>query len=100
MNVDIDTIKLQDEINKLRQIDKEMETLKNDIKKDTEDLKLFWNTKTSESVQESFQDFYNDLENLNIKNDLFASYLERVVSEQYEKSDSETNKLVDDNIAV
>lgn len=100
MSVGIDTAKLQEEINKIRQIDEEMENLKNNIKKDTEDLKLFWNTKTSESVQESFQEFYNDLENLNIKNDLFASYLERVVNDQYITSENKTNKLIDDNIAV
>ena len=100
MNVGIDSIGLQDQIRKLREIDKEMETLKNNIRKDTEDLKNFWNTKTSDGVQTSFQGFYTDLDNLNTKNELFASYLEKVVNDQYETNESDTNRLIDDNIAV
>ena len=100
MNVGIDTVGLREEINELRKIDKEMQELKNNIRKDTEELKSFWNTKTSEVVQEDFQSFYTDLDNLNTKNELFASYLERVVGDQYETNENDTNRLIDDNIAV
>ena len=100
MSVGIDTVGLKSEIDELRKIDREMLELKKTIRKETEDLKNFWNTKTSEGVQNSFQVFYTDLDNLNTKNELFASYLENVVHDQYETNERDTNRLVDDNVAV
>ena len=53
-NIVIDTEKLKSEISKIKDVNKNLETILDHIKSDNELLKDFWETETSESVLRFF----------------------------------------------
>ena len=99
-NLDIDTNKILDEIQKMKSIKQVFEDLYRQVKKNTEDLKDDWISRTSESVFSDFPTFYEALENSirDLNNDI--TYLEKVVKQGYENNNKATNNLVDEKIAM
>ena len=86
-SLNIDTEKLEYEIEKMRQIEKTLEEVYEQIEKETTTLKDYWESKTADSVQESFIDFYKKVEKS--KNNLASdiAFLENAVkyNAQYNK---------------
>ena len=99
-NVNINTEQLSNEIDKIKNTYNKFEEIFNEIKKDTESLKEFWSTRTSESVFNSFEDFYVALENVKTTFKKDIDFLEKTVSTSYIEEDKGTNRLVDSNIAM
>ncbi len=99
-NINIDTEKLSLEIEKIKKVNKDFEEIFNQVKKDTESLKDYWSTRTSESVFSSFQDFYSVLENVKAVFQKDIEFLEKTVNSSYEVKDQGISKLVDDKIAL
>lgn len=100
MNIYIDSEKLKDEIEKFKALNTDMNILFSNIKKETETLKEYWDTKTSLNVFNEFSNFYNDLENIKSKNDEYINFLNNVVNSSYLESNEITNKLIDEKISI
>lgn len=77
----------------------DMNALFSSIKKETDALKDFWDTRTSGEVYNDFDEFYKLLEKIKYKNDAYINYLESSRN-SFIKSDSSFNKIVDTNIEV
>ena len=99
-NIKINTVKLSSEISKLRDTKKTLEELSEIIKKDNNLLKDLWESRTSESVFESFEDFYKKYEAAvkNIDDDI--KFLENKVNQSYTEKDEHTSTQIDDKIAL
>lgn len=98
-NLNIDTEKLNTKKEEIKIVLKDLETLFEKIQKETETLKDFWETRTSENVFNNFQEFYKTLENVktNFRSDI--SFIEKKVNEQYIKKDNEISTQIDEKIA-
>ncbi|MBR1386730.1 MAG: hypothetical protein IJ568_07865 [Bacilli bacterium] len=96
--VKINTERLQEEIDKIVDIEDDFTDLFDIIKRDTENLKEYWKTDTSENVFHDFNNFYTNLEN--VKNTLRTDieFLENVVNANYVLEDDTTSNLVDEKI--
>ena len=86
--INVDTKILSDEIVKLDKISLQMEELFNNIKKNTDELKDFWDA------------FYKICENIRNNNISDSKFLADVVKNSYEVFDSDTSNLIDSNISV
>lgn len=100
MSINIDTEKLNVQIEEIRSVISNLKDILESINKDTERIKEDWSTSTASSVYTSFEDFYKSLQNVidTLNKDIY--YLEKVASNNYEKSDIETSSSVDNNIAI
>ena len=98
--INVDTKILSDEIVKLDKISLQMEELFNNIKKNTDELKDFWETKTSNKTFLEFDAFYKICENIRNNNISDSKFLADVVKNSYEVFDSDTSNLIDSNISV
>lgn len=98
-DLNIDTEKLNAKKEEMKIVLKDLETLFEKIQKETETLKEFWETRTSENVFNNFQEFYKTLETVktNFKSDI--SFIENKVNEQYIKKDNEISTQIDEKIA-
>lgn len=99
-NVYIDTDKLSEEIDKIKKVNTKLEEIFSQIKRNTDVLKDYWSTETSDSVFTSFEQFYVTLENTknNFQKDI--EFLENVVKSSYIEEDEGISSLVDSNIAM
>lgn len=99
-SIKIDTIKLSSEISKLKDAKKTLDELFGIIKKDNQLLRELWETRTSQKVFDSFEDFYKNLETSinNLNHDI--EFLENKVNSNYEEKDDHTDYLVDERIAM
>ena len=97
-NINIDTNKLNVEIEQLKSVNNDFEEIFDSLKKDTEALKDYWSNRTSESVFASFEEFYIALENVKNTFSKDISFLEKVVSSNYELEDKEISTLIDDKM--
>lgn len=99
-NLSIDSSKLTVEIEKLRKVSSDLEELLNKLKRENSILRDNWETRTSEQVYNDFEEFYKSLESIKITNDNDANFLQNVVNRGYTQLEEDTNKLVDNNIAI
>lgn len=99
-NVNIDTDKLVEEINKIKNVNKEFNEIFKQIKNNTETLKDYWSSMTSESVYSSFETFYTTLDNMENTFNTDVEFLEKTVKENYITEEKEINRIVDDKIAM
>ena len=99
-SLNIDTEKLEYEIEKMRQIEKTLEEVYEQIEKETTTLKDYWESKTADSVQESFIDFYKKVEKS--KNNLASdiAFLENAVKERHEEEEKQENKTIDRRFTI
>lgn len=96
--VNIDTEKLQEEIEKIADIEDDFADLFNIIKNDTENLKEYWKTDTSENVFQDFNNFYTNLENVKNTLNTDIKFLENVVKANYVLEDNTTSDLIDKKV--
>ena len=99
-NLNIDTSKLSMEIEKLGEVSKNLEELLSKLKNENSILRDNWETNTSEQVYNEFESFYKVLESIKDTNDNDIKFLQNVVNSSYTQFDSNTNKLVDSNVAI
>ena len=99
-NVDIDTEKLTAEIEKVKNVKGYLKDELDRIKKENNELKDFWSCKTSNSVFESFEEFYKEYENkiLLLENDI--AFLEKIVNKSYQVEDKNISQAIDKSIAL
>ena len=97
-NIEIDTSKLETEINKIIRTKNLLKRLLEEIQNDTDSLKNYWQTSVSESVYASFEEFYKDYQNTieNLEGDI--AFLEKIVSKSYEIEDTNISKAVDEKL--
>ena len=97
-NIEIDTSKLETEINKIIITNNLLKKLLEELQSDTNFLKDYWQTDVSESVYTSFEQFYKDYQKTieNIEGDI--SFLEKIVNKSYEIEDSNISKAVDEKL--
>ncbi|MBO5376476.1 MAG: hypothetical protein J6A52_06445 [Bacilli bacterium] len=98
--LNIDSSKLALEIEKLRKVSKDLEDILNKLKNENSILYDNWETRTSEQVFFDFDMFYKELETIKKTNDNDANFLQNVVNNSYVQFETNTNKLVDNNIAI
>ena len=98
-NINIDTEKLTEQIAKLKTVTKNFEQIFTRVKNDTNLLKEYWDSATSESVFESFEEFYNAVENVKQTFQKDIEFLEKTVNGSYIENNEGTNKLIDENFA-
>lgn len=98
-NINIDTEKLTEQIAKLKTVTKSFEQIFTRVKNDTNLLKEYWDSATSESVFESFEEFYNAVENVKQTFQKDIEFLEKTVNGSYIENNEGTNKLIDENFA-
>ena len=85
-----------DNIKKKRE---ELNNLLNDLKTSNNTLKDHWETKTSDSVFANFEEFYKEFQNQINVFDEDIRFLEATVN-NYKTNEKETNKEIDENIAI
>ena len=98
--VSIDTEKLKEQVDIISNSKIRLEEAFGILQKDNKVLKDMWNTKTSEGVFESFEDFYKSVNNIieNLNKDI--EFLNNVVSAGYIDNVAKTNEQIDDKIAL
>ncbi len=98
-NININTEVLTTELQKLKDIKSHLDETFDNIEKNTKDLKNYWESRTSDSVQETFIEFYKKVEKT--KNNLASdiAFLENVIKDHQKELDYE-NKIIDEKIAV
>lgn len=98
--IDINTEKLKIAIGKQKKINKEMLELFEKIQYNNTLLKDNWDTRTSAMVFEDFSNLYKVFDKINNTNSYYSSFLENVVSNNYELADEKISDSIDSNIAV
>lgn len=99
-NVKINSELLNAEIEKLENVGKDIENLIANIRKENENLKEYWNTRTSEGVFTDFTVFYDILNDVKDTNDRDIDFLKNTVSDNYVNYEEKTDTLVDSNISI
>ena len=100
MNINIDTEKLQEQITKFEEVNKNLkEEFENDLTKNT-NLKDYWDSKNATSVYEDFDDFKTSTENYISKNEEYIDYLKTIVKQGYVDFEDEANEEIDTKISV
>ena len=97
--ININSEQLKNEIAQLKSSKKNLESIFNNIKNDTDILKDYWETETSESVFASFEALYKDLEEIKEKYQTDIEFLEKTVNESYISKEEATNQMVNDSFA-
>ncbi len=100
--IEIDTEKLREQIEELRNIDKQIKYTCASIMMDTEELKTndYWRTKTADGVYDSMDDFNEILKEYSSCINTVIDYLSDTVSLAYETNESDTDQLIDSNIDI
>ncbi len=99
-SIEIDTKQLALEIEKLKEIKSNLDEIFESIEKDTTALNDYWSSKASDTVQESFIDFYKKVEKTknNIASDI--AFLENVVKAKHEKEIEDEDKAITERLAA
>lgn len=97
-SINIDTVQLAAEIEKIKNVKNNFEQIFEEIKKDTESLKEYWNTTTSESVFTSFESFYTALQNVTNTFQKDIEFLEKTVSSNYVAEEQGLNKIINEKM--
>lgn len=95
----IDTEKLQEQLNRIIEERDKLNTLLENIKKETDILKDFWETKTSDSVFNNFTEFYTGLQQHIDAINSDIEFLESTIK-NYKEYEEKANKQIDENIAI
>lgn len=94
----IDTNLLNQEVEKINKINKQLEDIFSSIKNETEGLKDYWNSKTSEEIFISFEGLYKFLESTKTKNNEIVEFLKNVILQNQDLEDK-TNSSIETNLA-
>lgn len=97
-NINIDTEKLQAQIEALKKESEKMSKLIDEIKQNGNSLPQIWETKTSEGVMKDLNTIYKSFDDINKTNQSYIAFLEKVVSGQYTNKEQNINKLIDEKI--
>ena len=98
-NINIDTDALNSAKEKLIQKKEKLNTLLTALKNENNDLKNYWETKTSDSVFSNFEVFFKSFQTSieNLDNDI--KFLEKTIN-SYVLTEKEIGKEVDEKIAL
>ena len=98
-NLKIDTNALSAEVEKIKAKRERLSEIYDELKKNNEELKDNWNSKTSEVVFNNFEDFYVGYQEQlnNLQNDI--DFLNALI-EKYKEFENSNNKVIDENIAI
>lgn len=98
-NMKINTEVLSQEKEKLEKAREKMNTILTDLKKETNELKNHWETNTSESVFNNFEEFceYYQTNLDNLQNDI--NFIQTTI-DNYTNYEEKTNKEIDEKIAI
>ena len=98
-NLQIDTNLLSQEITKITNKRDRLNEIYNELKRNNEELKNNWNTKTSEIVFSNFELFYTGFEVQldNLKNDI--DFLNVLIT-KYEEFNNKNSQEIDNKIAI
>ena len=100
MNININIDKLKEEIEKFRILNNNLKTRYSSIVKENEDLKEYYDSKTSKNLNEQFISFKTELKDYIDRNDTYINYLQEVVNEGYVEFEEEENRLIEKNISI
>lgn len=95
----IDTDKLTEQLNRLIKERDKLNTQLENIKKETNNLKNYWDSKTSNSVFSNFEELYNGFQ---AQIDSFngdIAFLESSIK-NYNEYEEKANKQIDEKIAI
>lgn len=95
----IDTKALEEQLNKLKEERNRLNSMFDTIKSNTNTLKDYWDSRTSESVFNNFEDMYKGYQDL--VNDLNKDiiFLENILK-KYKEYEEKANKEIDTNITA
>ena len=98
-NLKIDTKLLSQEVEKIKTKKNRLQEIYEQLKKDNEQLKDNWNSKTSDIVYDNLIDFYKGYQEQlnNLQNDI--DFLEALI-EKYTEFEEKNYKEIDENIAI
>ena len=98
-NLKIDTKLLSQEVEKIKTKRNRLQEIFEALKKDNEQLKDNWNSKTSDIVYDNLIDFYKGYQEQlnNLQNDI--DFLEALI-EKYTEFEEKNYKEIDENIAI
>ncbi len=99
-NISINVESIVTETEKIKKEKKNLEDVLNNLYKQTDALKEYWQTRTSDEVFSSFSDFKKHFENVinYLSNDI--DFLEKTVKASYQTNEELTNKEIDSNITI
>ena len=97
-NINIDTEKLQVQIDALKKESERMSKLIDEIKQNGNSLPQIWETKTSEGVMKDFNSIYKSFDDIKQTNQSYIAFLEKVVSGQYTDKEQNINQTIDEKI--
>lgn len=100
MNININTDKLKEEIEKFKILNKSLKDRFSSIVKENEDLKEYYDSKTSKKLNDQFISFKTELSNYIDRNDKYIDYLQKVVNEGYVEFEEKEKELIEKNISV
>lgn len=98
-NISVNTSKLTIQLEKLKKTRTRIELLLNSMIRETNELKVYWDSKTSRSVYENFEEMYKGYRRLMTDLDNDIIYLRDAI-DNYNAFERAANKAVDEQIAV
>ena len=99
-NINIDTEKLLEEIEKLQKARDSIKEIFETSVKDNQVLNDDWSSDTSKVVDDEFKRFDIAQKDYIAKIDTLIEYLKDVVTDSYIDYEAQENKLIDENIAT
>lgn len=99
-NIYINTKTLNEQIEALKKIDREMEKVFEEIKSKEKMLENDWISSTAEETFVDFNKIFSKFEEIKIANNKYIDFLTSAVNSSYSESDDIINQLVDTNIII
>lgn len=100
MEILVDSLKLQENINDYTKINDEMKKMLEEIKNKTDNLKDYWDSKTSSQVFEEFDSFFSSLQEKIDKNEENIVFLNDVVKRSYVDLENKKSSEIDDKLTI
>jgi len=100
MNININTEKLLEQVEKLEKAKDSLNTLFSDAVKENTVLNEDYRSDTSKIIDEEFKRFDGAAKEYIEKLDSYINYLKDIVSDSYINYEINENKLIDENIAT
>lgn len=100
LNINTDTDKLLEQIEKLEKVKKDLTDIFGNSVNENKKLNEDWQSDTSKVVDEEFVRFDTAAQQYLEKIDSLINYLRDIVSDSYIEYENVENKLIDENIAT
>ena len=97
-NININTIKLKENIERLEQRKERIREILSNIEKRVKQTPDYWQSSTSNAILDEFNLLYKEFAKINDSNEKYINFLKNIVTSDYINKENSLNELIDSNI--